>query len=158
LGIAAFTPVGAVLADRFGRRPMLLVSAGFVTLYPYLYFLMLNTTNHTLIIVASFINGAQSVGFAPLAAFFPEQFPTKYRYSGATLSTQLSSPFAGGLAPIIGAALVASYGLSPGWILVSAMISVYGVIGIVATLRTRETMGVSLTDADVGGGSGPSGA
>jgi len=146
VGIATFTPVGAYLADRVGRRPMLLISAAFVTIYPYFYFMMLNTTNPSTIIAAAFINGFQSVGFAPLAAFFPEQFPTKFRYSGTALTFQLASPFAGGLAPIIGAALVSAYGLSPGWILVSIMVSCYGVIGIIATLRTRETLGTSLTD------------
>ena len=39
------------------------------------------------------------------ASLIPELFGTRLRYSGASISYQLASPFAGGLAPLIAAGL-----------------------------------------------------
>jgi MFS family permease len=140
--------IGAYLADTVGRKRLLLISSIWVAVFPFVHFQILNTTNPSFIIAASCL-GIGNLGGAALAAFFSEQFPAKYRYSGASLSYQLASPFAGGLAPIIGAAIVAAYGLSPGWILVAAMISIYALIGMVATLKTRDTTRGVLTEAGV---------
>ncbi|HEV2225380.1 MAG TPA: MFS transporter, partial [Nitrososphaerales archaeon] len=149
LSLAVWYGIGAYFADRVGRRPLILVGSAFLVLFPYFYFQALNTRDPSLIIAASLIGPAGGVAYAPIAAFFAEQFPARYRYSGAAISYQLASPLAGGLPPIIGAALVAAYGLSPGWILVSLMLSAYAFFSIIATLMTRETMKGILTEKGV---------
>jgi MFS transporter, MHS family, shikimate and dehydroshikimate transport protein len=149
LSLVAWIGIGAYLADRVGRKRLLLISSIFAGLFPYIYFQMLNTTNPSIIISAQMLFAAGGLGYAPLSAFFAEQFPAKYRYSGASISYQLTSPLAGGLPPIIGAALVAAYGLSAGWILVSLMISAYSFIGTVATLKTRDTSKGVLSETGV---------
>ncbi len=146
---AAWIGIGAYFADRVGRKPLILIGTLFLGLFPYVYFQMLNTANPLIIIVAALLFPAGGVAYAPLSAFLPEQFPARYRYSGASMSYQLGTPFSGALAPIIGAALVATYGLSPGWILVSLMLSIYSFFAIIATLMTRETMKGTLTEKGV---------
>jgi MFS family permease len=44
--------------------------------------------------------------FGPYGAFVGEQFPTRVRYTGASLSYQFSSIIGGGLAPLAAAGLV----------------------------------------------------
>ena len=44
--------------------------------------------------------------YGPQAAFISELFPTRYRYSGASIAYQVTSIFAGSLAPIIAVALL----------------------------------------------------
>jgi MFS transporter, MHS family, shikimate and dehydroshikimate transport protein len=44
--------------------------------------------------------------FAPQAAFLPELFGTRTRYSGASLGCQVSAAISGGLAPIIATSLL----------------------------------------------------
>ena len=50
--------------------------------------------------------------YGPQAAFLSEMFGTRVRYSGASLGAQLASVLAGGLSPIIAAALLRGYGRS----------------------------------------------
>jgi hypothetical protein len=45
--------------------------------------------------------------FGPQAAFLPELFGTKVRYSGASLGCQVSAAISGGFAPLIATALLA---------------------------------------------------
>ena len=44
--------------------------------------------------------------YGPQAAFISELFPTRYRYSGASIAYQVTSIFAGSLAPVIAVALL----------------------------------------------------
>ena len=48
--------------------------------------------------------------YAPQAAFFSELFGTRVRYTGVSIGYQLASPLAGGLAPLISAALLLKTG------------------------------------------------
>jgi MFS family permease len=104
----AVTFWSARLSDRFGRRRMLVAGAalGVVCAYPLLTLL----TNGTLwgFAVAIVIgNGViQGMLFGPLGAFVAEQFPTRVRYTGASLAYQGGSTLGAGFAPMIAAGLV----------------------------------------------------
>lgn len=80
--------------------------------------------------------------YGPQAAFFSELFGTHVRYTGASLSYQLSSVFAGGLAPLIATGLLARFG-SAG---VAAYVVVMGMITVVSTLLASETFQTSLAE------------
>jgi MHS family shikimate/dehydroshikimate transporter-like MFS transporter len=75
--------------------------------------------------------------YGPQAAYFSELFGTRVRYSGASLGYQLASVFAGGLAPLIATALLASsgYGAVAVYMAIMALITVISVILASETFR-----------------------
>jgi hypothetical protein len=78
--------------------------------------------------------------YAPQAAFLSELFGTRVRYSGASLGSQMASVFAGGLAPLIATALMASYGSNAVALYVVGMAAVT----IVSVFAAVETMGAHI--------------
>ena len=73
--------------------------------------------------------------YGPQAAYFSELFGSSVRYSGASVSYQLSSVVTGGLAPFIATALLASWGSRA----VAAYMMLLAAITIVATYLAPET-------------------
>ena len=59
--------------------------------------------------------------YGPQAAFIAEMFPTKVRYTGASMGYQLAGIFGGALAPIISVALLDRFDTS-------IVVSVYAVV------------------------------
>ena len=51
-----------------------------------------------------------AIGSAPTAAFIPELFSTRYRYTGSALSVNLAGVIGGALPPLIAGTLLATYG------------------------------------------------
>jgi sugar phosphate permease len=77
----------------------------------FLYFLLL-ASGHTVLILLSLIASFtifHSLLWGPEAALIAEQFPTRYRYSGASVGAQLAAPISGGMVPIIAVALLKIY-------------------------------------------------
>lgn len=103
-------PLIAAFSDRLGRRPFIMLGIVLAALW-YPVFFQILLTKSALAIMAGFI---VSIGlihatmFAPEAAFTAELFPTSVRVSGSSLGKQLGIVLGGGLAPLIGAALMAS--------------------------------------------------
>lgn len=100
--------VFGILSDRYGRKRMYLIVTGFLALFAFPAFMLLDTGNLALIclvIVIGFMIASQgTVGVQ--AAYFPELFGSRYRYAGVALGREFSSVFGGGLAPFICAALI----------------------------------------------------
>src|SRR5439155_15868213 len=118
-------PLFGVLSDRYSRRRVYAVGCVFLILFALPYYALLETRGTGWIILATVV--ALAVGHALLysvqASLIPELFGTRLRYTGASLGYQLAAPFAGGLAPIIAAALVKAF---PGhyWPLAAYIISI----------------------------------
>jgi len=75
------------------------------------YFLMLNSKDPVIIVLAQVIElGIALLGYSVTAAFYPESFKTKYRYSGASFPYHLGTAISGGVAPILAGILVATLG------------------------------------------------
>jgi len=84
-------------------------------------------------------------GLAPVLN--SESFPTKFRYSGAGISYNLSAVLGGMLAPSILAGLIGKDVIG-NWYYVPGIYAIYCVVAIVALLFVRETRDVSLEDRD----------
>lgn len=100
-GIAITLPV-ARLADRVGRRPLMLAGAGGCVVWAVPMYASLSTGN------AYVITGAYTVGlmllalmFSPVAAFLAELFPARLRYTGASAAFILANTLGGGFAPLV---------------------------------------------------------
>ena len=137
-------PLLAALSDRIGRRPVYAAGAFGLAIFIFLFFPMLASGSDSAIIIAIVIglvlHGAM---YAPQAAFITELFPTRIRYSGVSIAYQLTSIFAGSLAPIIALWLYKDLGSS---VPVSIYVAVACAISGVSALLARETMGVELSE------------
>jgi MFS family permease len=103
-------PLIAAFSDRLGRRPFIMVGIVLAALWYPVFFQILLTKN-ALAIMAGFVVSVgllHALMFAPEAAFTAELFPTPVRVSGSSLGKQLGIVLGGGLAPLIGTALMGS--------------------------------------------------
>jgi metabolite-proton symporter len=95
------------LSDRYGRRPVYLAGALGAAVWVFVFFPLLDTRSAFLIVVAA-VGGLlfHAAMYGPQAAFIAELFPTRVRYSGASVGYQLAGVLGGALAPIISIALL----------------------------------------------------
>lgn len=137
LGMTLATPLAAYWSDRFGRRPVLLISSALAVLAGFaLNPLLANGSMLQImlfLVLALFLMGAT---FAPMGAYLPEQFPVQFRYSGAGLAYQLGGILGASFAPYISQLLVTAGGLS--W--VGFYMSAAALISFVAVLLMDETV------------------
>lgn len=140
------TPAFGALSDRIGRRPVYLGGALFTVFFAFPFFWLLGTRSPVLIWLAIVlgVNLGHDAMYGPQAAFFSELFGTRVRYTGASLSYQLSSVFAGGFAPLIATGLLAKFGSSG----VAAYVVVMGLITVVSTMLAAETFRSSLSEEE----------
>ena len=102
-----------VEGDRIGRRPILFLGSAGMAVFGFAFFRMLDTGT-TPVVLAALIIGLVLHGamYAPQAAFIAELFPTRFRYSGASLAYQATSIFAGSMF-IVSGSTSTSTGFSP---------------------------------------------
>ncbi|MCX4559243.1 MHS family MFS transporter [Streptomyces phaeochromogenes] len=100
-GIVITLPV-ARLSDRIGRRPVMLTGAVGCVVWAVPMYASLSSRNGLV------ITGAYTVGlmflalmFSPVAAFLPELFPARLRYTGASAAFILANTLGGGFAPLV---------------------------------------------------------
>jgi MFS family permease len=133
--------VSAILCDRLGRRRIMLMGWAASVPWAFVIIPLIDTGNRALYAVA--IAGTFAVtgfGSGPSAAFIPELFATRYRYSGAALSINLAGVLGGALPPLIAGTLLTTYG---SWS-IGAMLGALAVTSLVCTYLLPETHGTSL--------------
>jgi metabolite-proton symporter len=139
-------PVFGYLSDRIGRKPV--IGAGLVATAAWAATAWtVYNTNNNVAIVAMLAAGlvAHGLMYGPQAAFMSEMFPTRMRYTGISIGYQVTSIFAGALAPIIAGALLAAYDSS---VPITIYLLVAVVISAVALFASRETRGLDLVRLD----------
>ena len=134
------------LSDRIGRRPVYAIGAILGATWAFFAFPLMNTGEPVVIWLAISLglvfHGAM---YAGQPAIMAEMFPTRMRYSGVSLGYQVTSIFAGSLAPIIATTLLAQYGSS---VPVAIYVAVACAITLVAVWAARETRGLDLRTVD----------
>jgi MFS family permease len=136
LGLVAIPSFGA-LSDRLGRRPVYLFGAVFSLAYAFPFFWLLETRSPAVIWLAIVlgVTVGHNAMYGPQAAYFSELFGSSVRYSGTSVSYQLASVLAGGLAPFIATALLVTWGRSA----VAIYMMVLAAITVTATYLASET-------------------
>jgi MFS family permease len=126
-------PIAAVLADRYGRRAAMILVSGGLALFGLLFGPLFGSGSLTL--VALFLALGQcliGMTYGPLGTLLSELFPPEVRYTGASLTFNLSGILGASLAPYVATWLATNYGLQTvGWYLSAA-----SVISLVALLLT----------------------
>jgi MFS family permease len=133
--MAVATPVSAALADRVGRRPVLLVSAVLAGAVGLMMPALLAQGPGGVLVFLCAALGAMGLTFAPLGALLPELFPTEVRYTGAASAYNLGGILGASLAPSLAQVLEASGGIA--W--VGYYIAAAAAISFLAVLSMRET-------------------
>lgn len=131
-------PVFAILADRHGRRPILMAGCAMMILLAYPIFWLVDSAEtlnvyFALMLCLPLLHAAT---YGPLASFVTEQFDTHLRYSGSALGYHSGSMIHSGPVPFLAAALVAWAGAS--WPL-AVYVILGGVMTFVAVAAARET-------------------
>jgi len=106
-------PVSAVLADKFGRRMVLIVISVGIAIFGLFFSALLGSGNTTLITLFLCL-GMTLMGltYGPLGTFLSELFPTQVRYSGASLTFNFAGIIGAAFAPLIAIWLAKNYGLT----------------------------------------------
>ncbi|WP_166877800.1 MFS transporter [Salinibacterium sp. ZJ450] len=139
-------PAFALLSDRVGRKPVMLtgVVLGIVLIWPF--FSLISEGSGWALLLAFIIGNpiVQGLMYGPLAAWISEKFGTEARYTGVSLSYQISTTLGAGLAPLIAAALLAAAGGGTNTWLIALFFTGLSVITGIAVLSGRETANAPL--------------
>ncbi len=141
-----FMIIGSFLADYINRRTVLLVSAITFLIFAIPYFYLINTGNFWYAVLAEVIGFGFVFGFGygAIPTFYTENFPTRYRASGASAAYQISQVYGGGLIPIVAGLILHAVGIHRAYLYIGMMVMVYAAMAILAILMTAETKGVDL--------------
>ncbi|PKQ34068.1 MAG: MFS transporter [Actinobacteria bacterium HGW-Actinobacteria-11] len=134
------------LADRWGRKPVYLTGAILSATWAFFAFPLFDTLNPVLIVLAVTVGLCfHAFMYAPQPAVMAELFPTRMRYSGVSLGSQVTAILAGSLAPILAIQWLRDFG---SWLPIAIYIVIACVVTAVAVLSLRETKGISLQSID----------
>lgn len=139
----ATTLFGGILSDKIGRRPTYLIGFGFQLVWAIPMFLMIDTGNFGVIILAV-LPFTIPIGFSygPQSAMYSEMFPSRTRLSGVSISYALGAVLGGAFAPTIAQYLVGA----TSWIgSVGIYIAAMAIISGLAVLAIKEPRGNPLT-------------
>ncbi|CAN5238933.1 MHS family MFS transporter [soil metagenome] len=141
VAMLACTAVSAGLCDRLGRRRLILL--GFSLALPWSFAVMpLLGTGSSVLFGVAIVGTYAILGIAsgPMAAFLPEIFETRYRYTGAGLAFNLGGIVGGAVPPIIAGPLVGLFGTEAIGVMMALLVSV----SLVVTYLLPETKGADL--------------
>jgi MFS family permease len=141
-----FMIVGSLLADLINRRTVLLTAAVVLLIFAIPYFYLVNTGDFLLAAVAEIIGFGfvYGFGYGAIPTFYTENFPTRYRASGASAAYQIAQVYGGGLIPILAGLMLETYGIKRAYLYIGLMVMLYSLMAIIAIWRTPETKGADL--------------
>ena len=133
----------SVLADRIGRKKVLLTASGalvvFSLVFPYFLQGQHNMSGMLLFLGVGFV--IMGTLYGPVGAVLPELFPTKVRYSGAGITYNLAAVVGAAVAPSVTTWLISRFGLYSAGYYMFAL----AVVSVIAWLLTKETKDVDYT-------------
>jgi MHS family proline/betaine transporter-like MFS transporter len=141
---AILLPVGGIIGDRVGRRPMLITGAAALAVLSIPCFMLVTSGSLALAIAG------QLLFVVPMCiygggcyTFFVEIFTTETRFTSAAISYNVAYAAFGGSAPFIGTMLVSSTGRdsAPGFYMAAAALIVLLFLLLTKIPETRHRVG-----------------
>ena len=126
LFFAAFIPVTALLADRYGQVKVMIWSSVGIGLFGLLFAPLFGLGLTGLLIFFSLGFGLMGCTYGPIGAAMARPFPTTVRYTGASMAFNLAGILGASLAPFIALKLAGTFGPGAvgGYLAASAVISI----------------------------------
>jgi MHS family shikimate/dehydroshikimate transporter-like MFS transporter len=133
-------PIFGYLSDKIGRHPLYFFGSLFTIAFVFPAFGLIDSKSvaiitATVIVALSLGHGSM---FGPQAAYFPELFGARVRYSGASTGFQFAAALAGGFSPIVSTAFLGFTGATTG---ISLYMMGLVLITLIATFFAHETVG-----------------
>ena len=142
-----FMIIGSFLADYINRRTILLTAAVVFLIFALPYFYLVNTGSFLLATIAEIIGFGFVFGFGygAIPTFYTENFPTRYRASGASAGLSNRAGLRRRLDPDRRRSRsCASTAFTTPIFISGLFVMCYAVAAIVAIIRTPETKGANL--------------
>jgi predicted MFS family arabinose efflux permease len=139
--VVIFNALSSILSDIFGRRRVIMAALAVGVPWAFVVLPLIDTGNaalFTLAMAGTYAIAASTYG--PMAAFIPEIFGTRYRYTGAGLSLNVAGLVGGAVPTIAAAPLQASWGVGSIGLMMAAVV----LVSLVCTAKLSETKGVAL--------------
>ena len=133
-------PLAGWLSAIFGRKALYMTGALASIVLAFPLFWLLDTKNATIITVTLIVTMTltHALLFGPKAAFVPELFCTRMRYSGASLGANIAAALSGGFSPLIATALLVWTGATWAISLYVIVLSLLTVVSVVAAPETAR--------------------
>lgn len=138
-------PVMGSLSDRVGRKKMYIVGTVAMMAFAFPYFWMIHQGSVLMLVLATIIG--LGIIWAPITAvlgtMFSEIFDAKVRYTGVSLGYQIGAAVAGGTAPLVATALLASFDNSyvpvALYIMFTAVVSLIAIFAVKSRVEQKRT-------------------
>lgn len=154
---AITVPIAGKLSDHFGRvvvyRAFALVQLALA--FPVWWVLSLGNVAASIIAISIALGIGTWGMFGTQAALLPELFGSRHRYMGVSIAREASAVIAGGIAPMIGAGIIAlvvashdgdaSAGIGA-WLPIACYLTLLTLITLYATFKTPETLNRDLDE------------
>jgi metabolite-proton symporter len=131
-------PIMGSLSDRVGRKKMYIVGTLAMMAFAFPYFWMIHQGSVLMLVLATIIG--LGIIWAPITAvlgtMFSEIFDAKVRYTGVSLGYQIGAAVAGGTAPLVATALLASFDNS--YVPVALYIMFTAVVSLIAIWAVKS--------------------
>ncbi|HSX66854.1 MFS transporter [Nocardioides sp.] len=126
----------AIWSDRVGRRRVLLTGTSFgVVAGPLAFAIMEPGSAVSFFIALSVLMLVLAIPYGPAAAYLPELFRTRYRYTGAGMSYNLAGILGGAVPLVVADPLVKAYGGMG----LACFLSALGILSTCCLLGLKET-------------------
>ncbi len=137
IAMALVTPVAAALADRIGRKPVLIAASLLAIVIGLLMPAMLNGQTGSTLVFLCLSMVTMGLTFAPLGALLPELFPAEVAYTGSSVAYSLGGILGASFAPSLAQMLEGWGGLR----YVGYYIVVAAALSLASLLTVKETRG-----------------
>ena len=140
-------PLAAVLSDRIGRRPVMIIGSVVGALMLFAFFALVQDKSLSALLLGFALAGfATALTQGPIPAFLGEQFPARIRYSGISTGYQIGAAIGGGTAAFISTALLIAFDGNP------FAVAIFGaaamLIVALCSAGLRETAHTPLSEID----------
>lgn len=140
-------PFAALLSDRIGRKPVMVIGAVAGALMLFLFFAIVQDKSIGALLLGFAVAGlVTAITQGPIPAFIGEQYPKHVRYTGVSTGYQIGAALGGGTAALIATALLIAFDSNP--IPVAAYGAFAMLVLLLCSLGLRETSRLSTREID----------